>query len=98
MPRMPPPQAHHGTPATEIAAILVGGGCAAMVLRTGSARGIGPQIRLVLAVCLIVPMIVILGLEKRVLKARTIAAIVGALVGAGIPTKGGGSNSGEKPK
>jgi hypothetical protein len=82
----------------EIAAILVGGGCAAMVLRTGSVRGIGPQIRLTLAVCLIVPMIVILGLERRFLMARTIAAIVGALVGAGIPTKGGGSNSGEKPK
>jgi hypothetical protein len=81
----------------EIAAILVGGGCAAMVLRTGSVRGIGPQIRLTLAVCLIVPMIVILGLEK-ILNGETIAGIVGALVGAGIPASGIISTTSEKPK
>ena len=73
----------------EIAVIAVGGICGAMVLRTGSVRGIGPQIRLTLAVCLIVPMIVILGLEK-ILNGETIAAIAGALVGAGIPASGAG--------
>jgi hypothetical protein len=70
-----------------------------MVLRTGAARGIGPQIRLTLAVCLIVPLIVILGSQK-ILNGETIAAIVGALVGAGIPASGGGgiTTGGDKPK
>jgi hypothetical protein len=66
----------------EIVALVVGGTIAALVLRGGQKKGIGPQIRLTLAVCLIVPMVVILGLEK-ILTRETIAAIVGALVGAG---------------
>jgi hypothetical protein len=43
-------------------------------------------------------MIVVLGLEK-ILNGETIAAIVGALVGAGIPASGGGISTGsDKPK
>ena len=83
----------------EITALVIGGFSAAIVLFTRRARGIGPQIRLTLVVCLIVPMIVILGLEK-ILNGETIAAIVGALIGAGIPASGatGITTSGEKSK
>jgi hypothetical protein len=42
-------------------------------------------------------MIVILGLEK-IFNGETLAAMVGALVGAGIPASGAGGISGEKPK
>jgi hypothetical protein len=66
----------------EIISLVSGAGAATLVLKIGGKRGIGPQLRLTLAVCLIVPMIVILGLEK-ILTGETIAAIVGALIGAG---------------
>ena len=44
-------------------------------------------------------LIVILGLQK-ILNGETIAAIVGALVGAGIPASGGGgiTTGGDKPE
>jgi hypothetical protein len=79
----------------EIASLAVGGICAVMVLLIGRSRGIGPQIRLTLAVCLIAPLLVILGLEK-VLSSETVAAIVGAFVGAGVPASSlGGPGTGQ---
>ena len=76
----------------EITALAVGGLSAILVLWTGRERGIGPQIRLTLAVCLVAPIIIILGLEK-ILSSETIAAVIGAFIGAGVPASGVGSST-----
>lgn len=77
----------------EVAAMGVGGITAFMVLLTARGKGIGPQVRLTLAVRLIVPLLLVLGLEKT-LSSETIAGIVGAFVGADIPASGVGAKSG----
>ena len=46
----------------ELVALVVGGLCAVMVLLVGRQKGIGPQIRMALALCLITPVLLILGL------------------------------------
>jgi hypothetical protein len=79
----------------ELAALAVGGVCAALVLRAGREKGIGPQIRLALALTLIVPLLLILGMEK-ILSPESIATCVGALIGAGVPASGAIGNSSSK--
>lgn len=69
----------------EIAALLVGGVFGCLVLRIGLKNGLGAQIRMALALCLICPIILILGLEK-IFSAETIAATIGALIGLGVPS------------
>jgi hypothetical protein len=76
----------------EIASILLGGACGVMVLRVGLQRGIGPQIRMALALCLICPLILILAMEH-FLEKETLAATIGALIGLGIPSGGATSGS-----
>lgn len=76
----------------ESTAIVLGGFSAVMVLWIGRGRVLGSQTRLTLAVCLIAPIILILGMEK-ILNSEAIAAIVGALVGTG--SAGGAVSDGE---
>lgn len=71
----------------EAASLVVGGLTSIMVLWTARERGIGPQLRMTLALCFVAPIVVILGLEK-VLSSETIAALIGAFIGAGVPSKG----------
>jgi len=76
----------------ELVALVVGGLCAVMVLLVGRQKGIGPQIRMALALCLITPVLLILGLEK-IFSPETLAVTIGALIGAGVPATGSGSSS-----
>ncbi len=70
----------------ECLAFVIGGAVAIFVLRNKitQEKGIGARTIQALVVCLIGPIILALGLEK-VLEGQTIAALVGALVGYGIP-------------
>ncbi len=77
----------------ELVSIGVGGVIAGVVVLTGMKKGIGPQIRMALALCLICPILLALGLEK-VLTSETIAALLGTVAGLGIPTVTGGGGSG----
>lgn len=65
---------------------VVGGAVAIAVLRNRKVQeaGPGPRTLQALVVCLISPVILALGLEK-ILSGETIAAMVGALIGYGIP-------------
>lgn len=66
----------------EIVSLVLGGACALRVLQMAKAKGIGPQTLMALALCLLAPIVLILGMEK-ILSSETIAAIVGAMVGLG---------------
>ena len=68
----------------ELAAIIIGAMISGLVLRNKVTveKGIGPQTRQALALSMLSPIVLVLGVEK-VLNAEAIAAIVGGLVGLG---------------
>jgi hypothetical protein len=70
----------------EIAAIIVGAAISVCILcnKVTREKGIGPQTRQALALSMLSPIVLVLGIE-RILSSETIAAIVGGLVGYGIP-------------
>jgi hypothetical protein len=70
----------------EITAWIVGLVCAHTVFENPKTRqaGIGPKAIQALSLCLVVPLILTLGLEK-ILSGETIAAIIGGVVGFGLP-------------
>ena len=70
----------------DLLALIVGGVVSVLILRNKvtTEKGIGPQTKQVLALSLLSPIVLILGVE-RILSRETIAAIVGGLVGYGIP-------------
>jgi hypothetical protein len=70
----------------ECAALVVGGAASIFVLRNRKTQevGIGPRTMQGLVVCLLGPVILALAVEK-ILSAETVAALIGALVGYGIP-------------
>jgi hypothetical protein len=73
----------------EALSVFFGSSLAIAVLRNRKTQeaGIGPRTIQALVVCLIAPVLLILGIEK-VLTSETIAAMVGALIGYGIPKAG----------
>ncbi len=72
--------------AIELVSLVVGGSVAVFVLRNPKTQqaGIGPNTRQALALSLLAPIVLILGIEKT-LSNEAIAAIIGGLVGFGLP-------------
>lgn len=70
----------------ECSSLAVGGVIAFVALRNPKTLqgGIGPHTLQALAISLLAPVVLVLGIEK-ILAAETIAVIVGALVGFGLP-------------
>jgi hypothetical protein len=75
--------------AVQIAAWVAGTICAAVIVGSKKVRegGIGPQTIRALTICLGIPFLLTMAIQK-VLNGETVAALSGALLGLGIQPKG----------
>jgi hypothetical protein len=68
----------------EAAAWAIGALCAFGALYLARTKGIGPRTVQALVVCLVIPLVLTLAVQK-LLNGETVAALIGGLVGYGLP-------------